>query len=150
MLGLSFPSALDADAPVTPKLLWLRLNPVWPQNSRTWTTLTAGEAPRVWLESGMPGLLASLLAGLHQRKPHTQGRQGLYFTMWAQQGQRPAEDPGWTLNTLEDSEQILEAERLLSCKPWFQGSQCKRAPLCLSPRKKFLHLTFLSPFNTLF
>lgn len=50
--------------------LWLRI-----QNSGTWTRITAGEAQRVWLESGMSGLLASLLTGLYQRKLHTQGRQ---------------------------------------------------------------------------
>lgn len=55
-----------------PSYWWLRLNPVWLQNSETWTRIAAGEAQRVWLESGTQGLLAFLPAGLYQRKQHTQ------------------------------------------------------------------------------
>lgn len=55
-----------------PSYWWLRLNPVWLQNSGMWTGITAGEAQRIWLESGTQGLLAFLLAGLHQRELHTQ------------------------------------------------------------------------------
>lgn len=66
--------------------------------------------------------------------------------MWAQQGQRPAEDPGWKLSALEASEQILEAGRLLSCEPCFQGQQYRRELLGPIP---WCSLVFFSPFNTL-
>lgn len=76
-LGLSFPLALGADPTSPPSYGWLRLNPVWPQNSGAWARIAAGEAQRVWLESGTPGLLAFLLAGLHQRYLPMQRRQAL-------------------------------------------------------------------------
>lgn len=74
---MSFPSVLDADPPFTPKLLVAQAeSSLAPEY---WTRITAGEAQRVRLEPGMPGPLAFLLAGPHQGKLHTQGRQGLHF-----------------------------------------------------------------------
>lgn len=94
--------------------------------------------------------LSSLLDSIRENSTH---RQQLHFPvcrmheMWAQQGWRPAEDPGGKLSALEDSEQILEAGRLLSCEPWFQGLQCRRELLGPIP---WHSLVFFSPFNTLF
>lgn len=77
--GFSFLPALDTDPSVTPRLLVDQaessLAPkFWDsdQNHCRWS-------PAVWLKSVRPGLLAFLLAELHQRNIHTQSRQGLLF-----------------------------------------------------------------------
>lgn len=117
-----------------PGYWWLRLNSVWLQNSGTWTRITAGEDQRDW-HTGPAGFPPCWT--LSKKTICRVGRDDISLCSECMKCEprrgKACRGPWRKLSALEESEQMLEAERLLSCDPWLQGHQCRRELLGPTP-----------------